>query len=63
MSKSREIRMQPFESVYRGENDRPLVRLGDVGVWSMVRRADMPSAMPFVISRREWDRLPIQEVK
>lgn len=56
---NREIRLQPHSLEPSGL--RPLVRLGDVGNWSVVRRADFPSAAPFVISRKEWDKLPIRE--
>lgn len=56
----REVRIQPNSYTGGGET-RPLVKLGDVGAWSMVRRADMPTAAPFVISRKDWDKLPVQE--
>lgn len=51
----REVRL-----VDRGHICIPSVRLGDVGRWSMVRRADSPTAAPFVISRKDWDRSTVQ---
>lgn len=38
---------------------QPLVRLGEVGKWSMVRHAEFPQAAPFVLSTKEWEKLPI----
>jgi hypothetical protein len=52
--KGRDIRLLSDRFI----DDRPIVRLGDVGAWSMVRHADYTSAAPFVISRRTWDRCP-----
>lgn len=40
------------------DGTQPLIRMGDIGVWSMVRRADVVGAAPFVISRKDWDKLP-----
>jgi hypothetical protein len=58
----REVRVRQIPNRFDGKiwhtADQPLVRLGDVGRWSMVRRADIPGAAPFVISRKEWDKLP-----
>lgn len=34
----------------------PIKRLGDVGNWTVVRNATFSQAMPFVISRKDWDK-------
>ena len=61
----REIRLDEIPDRFDGRRwvmkTRPIVKIGDVGVWSMVRRADFPGAMPFVISRKKWDNLPAKE--
>lgn len=38
---------------------QPIVRLGEVGKWSVVRHAMFPQACPFVLSTKEWNKLPI----
>ena len=59
-----EVRIRQIPSRFDGRKwetePQPLVRLGDVGKWSMVRRADFPQACPFVISRKDWDKLEVQ---
>jgi hypothetical protein len=45
------------------DGTQPLVRMGDVGLWSMVRRADVKGAAPFVISRKDWEKLPLLDEK
>lgn len=59
----REVRIRLLPDCFVGGKwthlEQPLVRLGDVGVWSMVRRADFPTACPFVISRKQWDKLAL----
>lgn len=69
-SKSRSGRPKPeirIRMVLVGFNGRhgtfepqPIVRLGTVGAWSMVRRTERPHAVPFVISNKEWDKLEVQ---
>lgn len=39
----------------------PVVRLGIVGNWSMVRNANYRDAMPFVVSNKDWDRAALEE--
>lgn len=34
-------------------------RLGDVGNWTVVRNAGFAQAMPFVISRKDWDKCAV----
>lgn len=67
MGDKREVRVQQIPKRFAAgtweTEGRPLVRMGDVGVWTMVRRADFRNAMPFVISRKDWDKLPLQEGK
>jgi hypothetical protein len=62
---AREVRLRQIPERFDGKkwhySNQPIVRLGDVGNWSVVRRADMAQAMPFVISRKDWMKLPIQE--
>lgn len=36
------------------------VALVESNTWVMVRNADYPQAVPFVISRKEWDKLPLR---
>lgn len=55
----REIRILPRISGSK-DDSIPIVRLGDVGVWSMVRRADFATAAPFVISRKTWDKCALK---
>jgi hypothetical protein len=61
----REVRIRLLPKHFDGNDwhytEQPIVRLGDVGRWSMVRRADFRSSAPFVISRKEWDTLPLAE--
>lgn len=60
----REVRIRMIHDRFDGKAwsyvEQPVVLLGDVGKWSMVRRADSPQAMPFVISRKERDRLALR---
>jgi hypothetical protein len=49
---NREVRI-----FYRGSIEVPVVQMGEVGKWSMVRHANYPHAMPFVISTLDWNRL------
>jgi hypothetical protein len=62
---TREVRIRHIPRRFNGvawETElQPLIRLGDVGRWSMVRRADFPKAAPFVISRKDWDKLEVEE--
>lgn len=62
---AREIRYRQVPDSYRNGKwscvSQPVVRLGDVGKWTMVRHADYPSALPFVISRKDWDKLPAEQ--
>lgn len=32
-----------------------------VGKWAVVRRADAPTAMPFVVSEKDWGRMEVQQ--
>lgn len=50
---AREVRIQSEHYLI----PRPLV-LVDSKAWVMVRRADCLGAAPFVISRKEWERMP-----
>lgn len=52
----REIRIMP-----RGDESTPIVRLGDVGAWSVVRHADFPSAAPFVVTRKNWNGFALKD--
>ena len=36
------------------------VALVESNAWVMVRNADYPQAVPFVISRKEWNKLPLR---
>lgn len=60
----REVRIRLIYDRFDGKAwsyvEQPVVLLGDVGKWSVVRRADSPQAMPFIVSRKEWDRLPVK---
>ena len=62
---TREVRIRQLPQHFDGKKwhtkPQPIVRLGDVGRWSMVRRADSRNAAPFVITRKEWDALPTEE--
>lgn len=62
MNEQREVRLRPIPASMRHGKwqhvDIPIVKLGDVGKWSVVRRADLPQAMPFVVSRKDWDKYP-----
>jgi len=64
MKQKREVRLQPRPDKFVGGKwsyiMRPIVRLGSVGVWSMVRHADHPSALPFVVSNRDWAKFEVQ---
>lgn len=57
------IRMRPDRYDGRaGEwlmQPQPIV-LVDSAAWVMVRSADYPNGTPFVISRKEWDKLEVQ---
>lgn len=59
--KEREVRVRQLPDRFDGKQwltrPQPLIRLGEVGRWSMVRHADYPSGCPFVISTKEWDKL------
>lgn len=54
-----EVREQTQTTGPGEQSTRPLRLMGFIGSWAMVRRDDFPGAMPFVISKREWDTLPI----
>lgn len=52
----KEIRVRRLRR--NAEIEQPLIRLGDVEGWSVVKRADVRGAIPFLIARKEWDALP-----
>jgi hypothetical protein len=64
-SVTREIRIRQIPSTFDGTRwhtePQPIVKMGDVGKWAMVRRADYPQACPFVISLKEWNKLEVGE--
>jgi hypothetical protein len=59
----RQIRIREIPDRFDGKkwHTRPqaLVRLGDVGKWSMVRPVEYPGACPTVISRKDWDKMSV----
>lgn len=61
----REVRVRQLPDHFVGRRwltkPQKIVRLGDVGRWSMCRVWDAPQAMPFVMSRKDWDKLPISD--
>ena len=64
---TRDVRIRQIPDRFDGRKwhtkPQPVVRLGDVGKWSMVRHADHPCALPFVISRKDWDKLPAKAIE
>jgi hypothetical protein len=62
MEMKREVRVRQLPERFDGKRwhmkPQEIVRLGDVGKWTMARVADHPQAVPFVLSRKEWDNLP-----
>ena len=63
MAERLEIRVRQLPDRFDGKRwhtkPQEILRLGDVGRWSMVRVADAPHAVPFVMTRKEWDKLPL----
>ncbi len=59
----REVRLQPFPVRFTGckweTEDREIV-LVESDAWVLVRRADSPQAMPYVVSRKEWNRFQVK---
>ncbi len=55
------LRPASFDGKEWAHREQPIVKLGEVGKWSMVRNAEHPQAAPFVISNKDWDRLPTQQ--
>lgn len=59
---AREVRLQPIPKGYSGGKwlfeDRAVV-LVDSKAWVLVRRADSPQAMPYVVSRKEWAKFAV----
>ena len=53
-----DVRIQTFASGMNETSTRPLRLLGFIGAWAMVRRHDFPDAMPFVVSKKDWERMP-----
>lgn len=60
---TREVRIRQRHDFYDGKKwhfeFQPVVEV-DSKAWVMVRRADSPNAAPFVITRKEWDKLEVQ---
>lgn len=58
----RDVRVRQLHDRFDGKRwhtkPQEIVRLGDVGKWSMCRVKAIPNACPFVMSRKEWDKLP-----
>jgi hypothetical protein len=67
LANPREVRIRQLPDRFDGKiwhtKPQPLVHLGDVGKWAMVRVAAYSSACPFVLSRKEWDKLPAQGIE
>lgn len=59
----REVRVRQLPKSFDGKvwhtEPQEIVRLGDVGAWSMCRVAGYRDSAPFVMSRKEWDKLPL----
>lgn len=60
----REVRIRQLPNRFDGKHwlttPQRVVWLGDVGRWSVVRAADYRNAAPFVMSRKDWDALPVE---
>jgi hypothetical protein len=58
--------LQPIPKRFDGrrwEIEQRAVVLVESKAWVLVRRADSPTAMPYVVSRKEWDKFPAQGIE